>query len=139
MKTSFSLHGSWVSKSADDTLHGYSPNCIFHVIDDRTCVYEQRIDFGIMITWFQYWTSPDGILRYPLSGMGRSLFKVAESVLITLRSKYLIMNGHRFDRACDLPIPERFDRFPGTRPDENGLPIPTHFKCKLLEYLAEPP
>ncbi len=120
-------------------MHGGVPSCIWHVIDDRTCIYEIRTDIGIVTSWFQYWPDAEGILRYPLSKTTRSTFKIAQRVPIELKSGYLVVNGYRFDRAKDLPIPPRIDRFPGTRPDENGHPIPTKFKCELLDYVSEPP
>ena len=112
-------------------LHGGVPSCIWHVIDDRTCVYEQRIDMGVLISWFQYWTTTNGILIYPLSESTRSMFKVACHVPIALQCESLVANGYRFDRAFNLPIPKRIDLFPGTRPDENGHPIPTSLQASF--------
>jgi hypothetical protein len=67
------------------------------------------------------------------------MFKVAEHVAIKVEPDHIVMNGYRFNRAVDFPIPDRFDVFPATRPDEKGHPRPFSFKNKLQEYLAEPP
>gem|GEM_PF-7066220 len=94
---------------------------------------------GMMIAWFQYWPHEDGILRYPLGKTARSLWAAAEYVPIALEASHLTMHEYRFDRVAKLPIPDRFDVFPGTRPDENGSPIPHSFRTKVQEYLPEPP
>jgi hypothetical protein len=139
MKKELSLLGSWIQTSDEDKSHGGVPSCIWHVIDNRTCVYEIRTDIGIVTSWFQYWPDNEGILQYPLSKTTRSTFKLAQRIPIELKSEYLVMNGYRFERAKDLPIPPRNDLFPGTRPDENGHPIPTEFKSDLQDYVSDPP
>lgn len=63
----------------------------------------------------------------------------AEYVPIVLEATHLTMNGYRFDRVDALPVPDRFDVFPGTRPDENGSPIPHSFRSMILDHLPEPP
>jgi hypothetical protein len=67
------------------------------------------------------------------------MFETAVYVPITLGSGYLLMNGHRLNLVNGLSIPERIDLFPGTRPDDSGLPIPHTFKGKLQEHLPDPP
>ena len=94
---------------------------------------------GLLVSWFQYWVKEGGILTYPLSATTRSMCKAAVYVPITLESGYLLSNGQRLNLVKGLSIPERFDLFPGTRPDENGQPIPFTFKGKLQGYLPDPP
>ena len=139
MEPSTSLLGSWVSPSGDHCASDDVPNCIWHVVDDRTCVYEQRTEMGLLVSWFQYWADAGGILRYPLGESTRSMFRPAQHVPITVEADHLLVNGHRFERVRGLPIPERCDLMPGTRPDKNGNPTPHTFKSKLQEYLTHPP
>jgi hypothetical protein len=95
---------------------------------------------GLMISWFQYWLHEGGILRFPLSKTTRSMFqKGAEYVPIALEASHLTMNGYRFNRVGELPMPDRFDVFPGTRPGVDGSPIPHFLRSKVLEHLPEPP
>jgi hypothetical protein len=63
----------------------------------------------------------------------------ANYVPIALEANHLIVDGYRFNRVAGLPIPDRFDVFPGTRPDENGTPKPYSFKDKVCDHLPEPP
>jgi hypothetical protein len=141
MASTPSLIGTWAALAKEAGGPSRPPECIWHVIDDSTCVYEQRTEMGLMISWFQYWLHEDGILRYPLTKMTRSMFRKsgAEYVPFELEATHLTMNGYRFDRVGELPIPDRFDIFPGTRPDDNGSPIPHSFRSKVLDHLKEPP
>jgi hypothetical protein len=50
-----SLIGTWVSIYEDCRIPGNLLKCIWHVLDDTTCVYEQQTEVGFMILWFQYW------------------------------------------------------------------------------------
>lgn len=131
--------GAWISLPSDENEMSDFGTCTWHVVDHQTCVYEQEVPMGMSVSWFQYWETEEGLLRYPLSKTGRSMFKVAESVAIKLESDSLLMNGYRFDRTTGLALPDRIDFFPGTRPDENGDPIRCRFKGELLDHLAEPP
>ena len=63
----------------------------------------------------------------------------AEYVPIALEDTHLTMNGYKFKRVGELPIPDRFDVFPGTRLDANGSPIPYSFRGKVRQHLPEPP
>jgi hypothetical protein len=140
MTSATSLIGTWVGLPKGSSVPTSPPECIWHVVDDSTCVYEQQTQMGLMISWFQYWLHEDGILRYPLSKTTRSMFKGgAEYVPIVLEATHLTMNGYRFNRVGVLPIPDRYDVFPGTRPDEIGSPIPHSFRSKVLEHMSEPP
>ena len=140
MTSAASLIGTWVSVPKGAIDPSSPPECIWHVLDDSTCVYEQQTDMGVMISWFQYWRHEEGILRYPLSKTTRSMFKGgAEYLPITSEDTHLTMNGYRFNRVGELPIPDRFDVFPGTRPDANGSPVPHSFRGKIREHLLEPP
>lgn len=135
-----SLIGTWVSLLKDPRSSDDRPDCIWHVIDEKTCVYEQATEMGLMISWFQYWPHVDGIRRYPLSKTARSMFKTgAGFVPLELEAAHLTMNGYRFVRSRGLPVPQRFDVFPGTRPDESGSRVPFCFRGKLLDHLTEPP
>jgi len=67
------------------------------------------------------------------------MFKSAEYVPISVADTHLIMNGYRFDRVEILPVPDRFDVLPGTRPDENGIPVPIRIRSKVRDHLSEPP
>ncbi len=134
-----SLLGSWVNLPEDRFASNDVSNCVWHVVDERTCVYEQRTEMGIMVSWFQYWAHEGGFFRFPLSNNSRSMFKTAEYVSVTVGFDHLLMNGCRFDLVRGLAIPERYDLFPGTRPDENGCPAPHTFKAKLQEHLPNPP
>ncbi len=139
MNTHPSLLGSWVSFGENPQASDDVPDCTWHVVDNRTCVYEQRTEMGLSISWFQYWQDADGILRYPLCKTTRSMFKTAEYVPIQIDSAHLIMNGYRFELVAGLSVPERRDHFPGARPDEDGLPTPHTSKARLQEYLSDPP
>ena len=135
-----SLIGTWVSLPKGASFPATPPECIWHVLDHRTCVYESQTDMGLLISWYQYWLHEDGILRFPLSETTRAMFKAgAEYVPIVVEATHLTMNGYRFNRVAELPIPDRLDVFPGTRPDENGSPIPHSFRCKLQDHLPGPP
>lgn len=138
MNPSHSLIGSWASESIVASTEDVA-QCIWHVIDERTCVYEQQTDMGRLVAWFQYWTVTGAILRFPLSSGTRSLFKAAERIPIEFESNVLIMKGHKFKRTNGLPIPERFDLSPGERRDESGNPIPQNYISALQDYLSEPP
>lgn len=140
MDLSGSLLGTWVSLLKDPGSSDERPDCIWHVVDEKTCVYEQRTEMGLMVSWFQYWLHADGILRYPLSKTARSMFKGgAVFVPLELEAVHLTMNGYRFARSSGLRVPERFDVFPGTRPDDRGSPIPFCFRGEVLEHLTDPP
>ena len=140
MVLSGSLLGTWVSLLTVPGSSDDRPDCIWHVVDEATCVYEQWTEMGLMISWFQYWLHADGILRYPLSNTARSMFKAgAGFVPLELQADHLTMNGYRFSRSSGLTVPERFDVFPGTRPDESGSRIPFSFRGKILHHLTEPP
>jgi hypothetical protein len=140
MISATSLIGTWVGLPKGSTVPTSPPECIWHVVDDSTCVYEQQTEMGLMTSWFQYWLHEDGILRYPLSKTTRSMFKAgAEYVPIVFEASHLTMNGYRFNRVGELPIPDRFDVFPGTRPGADGSPIPHFLRSKVLENLPEPP
>ncbi len=135
-----SLVGTWVGRPKGSSDPGSPQECTWHVVDDSTCVYEQQTGMGLMISWFQYWRIEDGILRFPLSKTTRSMFKGgAQFVAIELENSHLMMNGYRFHRVSDLPVPDRHDVFPGTRPDENGTPVPHSFTSRVMEHLPEPP
>lgn len=134
------LIGTWVSLPGESNTPSCPPGCIWRVLDESTCVYEQQTDMGIMISWFQYWPQEGGILRYPLCKGTRSIFKgKAEQVQMEWGETHIIMNGYRFVRVDELPPPDRFDVYPGTRPDANGKPIPHSVKSKLQDLLSEPP
>ena len=134
------LIGTWIGLPNGSSVPASPPDCIWHVLDDGTCVYEQQTEVGLMISWFQYWPHEGGILRYPLSKGVRSLFHgKAQYVPIELADTHLTMNGYRFNRVGVMPIPDRFDVNPGTRPNANGAPIPTFFRNKLQDLLLEPP
>lgn len=140
MDLSGSLLGTWVSLLKAHRSSEGRPDCIWHVIDEKTCVYEQWTGMGLMISWFQYWLQADGILRYPLSKTARSMFKTgAGFVPLEWEATHLTMNGYRFARSSGLTVPERFDVFPGTRPDESGSRIPFSFRGKVLDHLTVPP
>jgi len=47
--------------------------------------------------------------------------------------------GYRYELVAGLSLPERREHFPGTRPDEDGLPTPHTSKARLQEYLSDPP
>jgi hypothetical protein len=82
----------------------------------------------------------DGILRYPLSKTSRSMFKDgAEFVPVALEDNHLIMNEYEFKLTDNLPIPDRYNVFPGARIDENGVPKLHSFKKEVCEHLEEPP
>ena len=134
------LIGSWVPLAKGTSISASPPECIWHVVDDSTCVYEQQTEMGLMISWFQYWIHEEGILRYPLCENTRAMYKSgAEYVPLALEASYLTMHGCRFDRVSGLPVPDRVDIFPGTRPDENGIPVPHFFRGNLCDPLPEPP
>jgi hypothetical protein len=134
-----SLIGTWVFIPNElDAQHG-TRECVLHILDNRTCVYEQQTDMGLMVSWFQYWHHEEGILRYPLTNATRPMFDSAEFIPVTVSDTHLIMNGHRLDRVDGLPIPEPFDILPGTRPNDNGDPIPTKWRSKVRDYLDKPP
>jgi hypothetical protein len=119
---------------------GSPQECLWHVLDDSTCVYEQQTGMGLMISWFQYWRLEDGILRFPLSKTTRAMFKGgAQFVPIEWEDSHLTMNHYRFHRVDDVPVPDRYDVFPGTRPNENGTPVPHSFRSRVLDHLPEPP
>jgi hypothetical protein len=139
MTSAPSMIGTWVSLPKGAGIPSSPPECIWHVVDDSTCVYEQQTEMGLMISWFQYWCHEEGILRYPLSKATRPMFKSAEYVPILVADTHLIMNGYRFNRVDPLPIPERYDVLPGTRPDENGIRIPIRIRSKVRDHLSEPP
>ena len=139
MTTAPSLIGTWVSLPKGASIPATPPECIWHILDHSTCVYEQQTDMGLMVSWFQYWLHENGLLRYPLSEMTRYLFKGAEYVPIVLEATHLTMNGYRFNRAGELPVPDRFDVLPGRRPVENGSLIPDSFRSKLQGHLPGPP
>ena len=135
-----SLIGTWVGLPKDSCIPASPPECRWHVVDDCTCVYEQQTEMGLMISWFQYWLHEEGILRYPLSKTTRAMFKSgAEYVPLALEDTHLTMNGYRFIRVAEMNLPERVDIFPGTRPDENGTPIPHFFRGSVCEHLPAPP
>ena len=137
METLLPLLGSWASHSEDH--NPFVESCVWHVVDHQTCAYEHHLDTGLLVSWFQYWVVEGGILQFPLSETTRWMFTTAVCVSITLESGYLLMNGHRLNRVHGLSIPERFDLFPGTRPDENGQHRPYTFKRKLQGHLTDPP
>ena len=139
MNSALSLIGTWVAHSMESSDPNSQPECIWHVLDGSTCVYEQQTEMGLMISWFQYWCHEEGILRYPLSKATRPMFEFAEYVPILVADAHLIMNGYRFDRAESLPVPDPFDVLPGTRPGENGIPIPIRIRSKIRDHLSEPP
>jgi hypothetical protein len=140
MTSATSLIGTWIGLPKGSRIPTCPPECIWHVVDDGTCVYEQQTEMGLMISWFQYWLHEGGILRFPLSKTTRSMFqKGAEYVPIALEASHLTMNGYRFNRVGELPMPDRFDLFPGTRPGVDGSPIPHFLRSKVLEHLPEPP
>lgn len=135
-----SLIGTWVSTPKGSSIPASPPECIWHVVDHNTCVYEQQTERGLLISWFQYWLHEEGILRYPLTKTTRAMFKSgAEYVPIALEASQLSMNGYRFNRVAGLPLPEFFDVFPGTLPDKNGTPIPHFLRSSVCDHLLEPP
>jgi hypothetical protein len=136
-----SLIGTWIGRPKGSSIPSSPPECIWHVVDCSTCVYEQQTEMGLMVSWFQYWLHEEGILRYPLTKTTRSMYRKggSEYVPIIFEGTHLTMHEYRFDRAGELPIPDRFDIFPGTRPDESGSPIPHSFRSKVLDHLPEPP
>jgi len=139
MESNLNLLGTWASHADDPNSTSGSPACVCHFVDDQTYVLLHRVEMGQLITWFQYWPAEGGILFYPLSQGARAMFKTAEYVPIIRKSDHLLVKGHRFDQVSGLPLPERCDHFPGTRPDEHGRPVPHTFKGKLLDPLPFPP
>ena len=75
MNAAPSLIGTWVSLPKGASIPATPPECIWHVLDHRTCVYERQTDMGLLISWYQYWLHEDGILRFPLSETTRAMFK----------------------------------------------------------------
>jgi hypothetical protein len=134
------LAGTWMGLPEGASDPGSPQVCTWHVLDESTCVYEQQTEMGLMIAWFQYWRVEDGILRFPLSKTTRAMFKRgAQFVRIQLEDSCLMMNNYRFHRVDALPVPDRYDVFPGTRPDENGSAVPHSFRSRVSEHVPEPP
>lgn len=139
MESNLNLLGTWASHADDPNSTSDSPACVCHFVDDQTYVLLHRGEMGLLITWFQYWPAEGGILSYPLSQGSRVMFKTAVYAPIIRESDHLLVNGQRFDQVSGIPLPERCDHFPGTRPDEHGRPVPHTFKGKLLDHLSLPP
>lgn len=140
MNADRSLLGTWISLSLDSGSAAAGAECVWHVVDDTTCVYEMRTGSGLMISWFQCWPCEGGILRFPLGKITRQMFKgAAEFVPIAWDESGLTMNGFRFERVEELPVPERNDVYPGLRPGEDGSAVGHSFVSEILDHLPEPP
>lgn len=114
--------------------------CVWHFVDDRTCAVEQETELGPLVSWFQYWEEPGAIFRYPLSELTRRMFDGAERYAIRQEEDgSLWIKAHRFELSADLPLPERHDLIPSTRPGKDGQREQCPFKCRLEDYLDSMP
>ncbi len=133
------LKGSWIYDPDKCPNVKKGPKTVFHFVGNSTYVMEIDLDEGLMVTWFQYWFTDKGIIRYPLSEHTRAMYNQGEEQVLTVSEGKLIVDGFLMTPLCGRAIPPQCDFIPGSKLDEHGNRVPKTFRSKLLPPIDKPP